>query len=188
MSVKEPTDIRPLERYDRRQHLRLEKRPNAENNCAPATSAKDSTKCSFFKNAARYCFYLTSGYGQQYNRAMEGINMNHTVNQAEEFHAACSKMLYRFTDLFPNEAFRVSVLESLQRLEASFDDFNGQPGGWAGAIIYLTAKHGGRKITPPVFLNSDLEATFVVSMSTIRKRAEQLWEVVFPEAYPMPIG
>ena len=34
----------------------------------------------------------------------------------------------------------------------------------------------------PTFLNNELEAIFGVSMSTIRKRAEQLWPAILPQA------
>ena len=107
--------------------------------------------------------------------------MSTPIHDKVEFASICRSMLAKFSTSFPDEHFYAAALSSLESLLAQRDCCDGKPGGWAGGIVYAIARHG-REASPLTFLNSELEAVFGVSMSTIRKRAEQLWPAVLPPA------
>ena len=108
--------------------------------------------------------------------------MNQTIRNKLAFGFRCREMLHEFLARFPNEQFCSAALESLRNLLAQRDYYPGDPGGWAGGLVYMIASHDPR-VPHPLFHNSDLEAVFRVSMGTIRKRADKLWQVVFPEVF-----
>lgn len=108
--------------------------------------------------------------------------MNQTICSKLAFGFRCREMLHEFSARFPNERFQSAVLESLRNLLAQRDHFSGDPGGWAGGLVYIIASHAP-KVPHPTFLNRDLEAVFHVSMGTIRKRADKLWPVVPSEVF-----
>lgn len=108
--------------------------------------------------------------------------MNQPIADKRAFGKVCRELLDRFSARFPNEVFHVATLEAMENLLTQRDRYDGEPGGWAGGLVYIIAKHDLR-ISPPLFLNRDLEATFGVSMGTIRRRAACLWPVVFPGVF-----
>jgi hypothetical protein len=108
--------------------------------------------------------------------------MNQPIYDERSFSFICCKLLSRFSARFPDAAFHFAASEALVNLLVERDQRGGEPGGWVGGLVYMIAKHDP-EIKPPPFNNSDLEEVFGVSMSTIRKRADKLWPVVFPKVF-----
>jgi len=108
--------------------------------------------------------------------------MTQPIHSKQEFSVVGRAMLDNFSAIVPHERFHYIVLRSLDRLLAERDCYDGQLGGWAGGLVYAAAQHRPDFERPLGYLNSQLETIFGVPMSTIRKRAEQLWSAIFPKA------
>ena len=94
-----------------------------------------------------------------------------------EFISRCREMLTTFFNEFPDDAHQDIAWRVLKKLSEKHRDYDGAPGGWAGGIVYSSTKYS--LLDHPAVLNAEMEAVFGVSMGTIRKRAEELWETVY---------
>jgi hypothetical protein len=77
--------------------------------------------------------------------------MNQVVFDKEEFGSKCRAMLDTFSARFPNDRFHYITLRSLERLLAKRDHYMGEPGGWAGGLVYAIAQHRPDFKTPLPF-------------------------------------
>ena len=104
----------------------------------------------------------------------------------QSFRVACVKVLTVFLDRVRQDNAKVHA-ELAPRVRGSFqlllphsDSLAGKPETWAGGLAYaanrwlLTGDRTG-------VLNAELERIFGTSMSTIRKRAEQVWPLIEPK-------
>lgn len=82
------------------------------------------------------------------------------------------KILFaRFFRQFPNRRLQTTTDQILRQLLELNVPMGGNPGGWAGGIVYAVSSVG---VGVPGILNKELEEAFKVSMSTIYKRAAQV--------------
>ena len=91
-----------------------------------------------------------------------------------EAELACQQHLDRYCAKHGGTVSRERALKALQFVVADRKKLSGAPAGWAAGIIYALANRGCYPCGVPELLNSDFEAFFGVSMSTIRKRAAQV--------------
>jgi len=91
------------------------------------------------------------------------------------YEATCAGLYSAFFERFPNEDLRNLVRRTLTLLLERQAEFPGAAGGWAGGIVYAV---GSRGCGVPDVMNADLEAAFGSTMSTIRKRAGQVKEML----------
>ena len=68
-------------------------------------------------------------------------------------------------------ALQERALKAMRFLTVSDKVLAGKPAGWAAGIIYALANRDRQACGVPGLLNSELEVFFGVSMTTIRKRA-----------------
>ncbi len=95
-----------------------------------------------------------------------------------QFEGACAKLCSDFFDKFPNNDLRDLVSQALALLLKRQTDFPGNPGGWAGGIVYAVGS-GGCGVSG--VLNAELEKAFGTTMGTIRKRAGEVTQVLGPD-------
>ena len=100
-------------------------------------------------------------------------------SQDRQFEGACVKLYIEFFEVFPNDELRDLVSQALALLLKRRADFPGDAGGWAGGIVYAVASSG---CGVPGVMNADLEKAFGSKLATIRKRAEQVKEVLGEDA------
>jgi hypothetical protein len=105
--------------------------------------------------------------------------MHQAIVDARQFGFICHGLLAKFSSRFPDKEFNSAALRALRNLLAERKAFPGAPGGWAGGIVYAISRHRS-DLPHPIVLNAELEEIFGASMGTIRKRAEQLWSVIYP--------
>jgi len=92
-------------------------------------------------------------------------------------HETCRTLLDAFFHKYPDEVFRAAAQNSLETLVAKCQDLRGQAGGWAGGLVYAISRWA--LLRPRhVILNSELEEVFGVTIGTIRKRAQEIAELV----------
>jgi hypothetical protein len=96
------------------------------------------------------------------------------TTNTQEFSLACRELVTAFFDKFPDERFRSVASQLLETFLGQQCD--GKPGGWAGGLVYALTKW--TDLGKHVILNSDMEAVFGTTMGTIRRRAEQVWQVI----------
>ena len=84
---------------------------------------------------------------------------------------ACQRLLTAFFKKFPNPHLQVEANRILKRFLALKIPMSGNPGGWAGGIVYAISSIG---VGVPGVLNSELEKVFNVSIGTIYKRAAMI--------------
>ena len=108
--------------------------------------------------------------------------MSLPIQDKQAFGSICRELLDMFSASFPNKEFHCAALRSLDNLLSRRDHYDGDPGGWAGGLVYMIARHDWN-VSHPTFLNRQLEAIFGVSMGTIRKRAVYLWPAIFPDVF-----
>ena len=95
--------------------------------------------------------------------------------QDRQFEGACARLYIEFFEKFPDDQLRDLVSQTLALLLKKQTDFPGEPGGWAGGTVCAVASKG---CGVPGILNADLEKAFGTTMGTIRKRAEQVRQVL----------
>ena len=93
----------------------------------------------------------------------------------EPMDKACQDLLDAFFEKYPNDELRDQVGKALTLLLGCDTALRGNPGGWAGGIVYAT---GSRGCGVPRVMNADLEKVFGAKMATIRKRAMQVKQVL----------
>ena len=93
------------------------------------------------------------------------IAMNETADQG------CQKLLVAFFKKYPNKRLQIEANRILKRFLALKIPMPGQPGGWAGGIVYAISSIG---VGVPGVLNGELEKAFNISMGTIYKRAAMI--------------
>jgi len=111
--------------------------------------------------------------------------MTQTSDYTASVRADFESLLDAFFDRYPDEAFRGAAREVLDKLLANREDFSGKPGGWAGGLVYVISAWMPLR-RRHVILNAELEDVFGTTMSTIRKRAEQIWRIIEPELFQGP--
>jgi hypothetical protein len=89
----------------------------------------------------------------------------------ESMDKACQDLLDAFFERYPNDELRDQVGQVLARLLGCDTALRGNPGGWAGGIVYAV---GSRGCGVPGVMNADLEKVFGARMATIRRRAMQV--------------
>ena len=99
--------------------------------------------------------------------------------QERQLEGACASLYIGFFEKFPNDNLRDLVSHALALLLKRQADLPGDPGGWAGGIVYAVAS-GGCGV--PGVMNADFEEAFGTKMATIRKRAEQVRQVLTDDA------
>lgn len=83
----------------------------------------------------------------------------------------CLKLINAYFERFPNPQLHIEVTKMFRAL-LDFDyQMPGNPGGWAGGLIYAFANRYRRACGIPKMLNKESEDFFGVSMSVIYKRA-----------------
>ncbi|MFB3893593.1 MAG: hypothetical protein ACE15C_16390 [Phycisphaerae bacterium] len=92
-----------------------------------------------------------------------------------QFEGTCARLYIEFFEKFPNDELRDAVSVALALLLKRQRDFPGEPGGWAGGIVYAVGTIG---CGVPGVLNADLEKAFGTTMGTIRWRAEQVRQIL----------
>jgi hypothetical protein len=90
------------------------------------------------------------------------IAINKTSDQV------CQQLLTAFFEKYPNPHLRTRADRTLKKLLANKFPMPGNPGGWAGGIVYAISSIG---VGVPGVLNSELEEAFSTSMGTVYKRA-----------------
>jgi hypothetical protein len=93
----------------------------------------------------------------------------------ESMDKACQDLLDAFFERYPNDELRDQVGQALAQLLGCETALRGNPGGWAGGIVYAVGS-GGCGV--PGVMNADLEKAFGARMATIRKRAMQVKQVL----------
>lgn len=88
---------------------------------------------------------------------------------------ACARLYIEFFENFPNDDLRDRVSRALAMLLKRQSDLPGDPGGWAGGIVYAVGSSG---CGVPDVMNADLEKAFGAKMAAIRKRAAQVRELL----------
>lgn len=109
--------------------------------------------------------------------------MTHEIWSARQFSYIGRELLVKFSSRFPDkkfDEFYSAAFESLRTLVRQREAFPGALGGWAGGIVYAISQHRWR-LEHPIVRNAELEEVFGVSMSTIYKRAKELWSVIYSE-------
>ena len=96
-----------------------------------------------------------------------------------QFEGACAKLYIEFFEKFPNDDLRDLVSQALTLLLKRKTDFPGEPGSWAGGIVYAVGS-GGCGVSG--VMNTELEKAFGTTMGTIRKRAEEVKQVLGQDA------
>ena len=99
--------------------------------------------------------------------------------EQRQFEAACAKLYIAFFESFPDNNLRDLVSQALALLLKRQTDFPGAPGAWAGGIVFAVGSSG---CGVPGIMNAELEKAFGANMSTIRKRAQQVKEILGPDA------
>jgi hypothetical protein len=92
-----------------------------------------------------------------------------------QFEGACARLYIEFFENFPNDDLRDRVSRALAMLLKRQSEFPGEPGGWAGGIVYAVGSSG---CGVPNVMNADLEKAFGTKMAAIRKRAAQVRELL----------
>ena len=92
----------------------------------------------------------------------------------QEMQRQCRAELDRFFATYPNPALQRSAAKALRFLVASDERLHGKPEAWAAGIIYALANRDRRPCGVPGMLNDEVEQFFVVSISTVRRRAAQV--------------
>jgi hypothetical protein len=100
--------------------------------------------------------------------------MKTNAGNQHNIEVACRDVLDRFFAKYPNLPLQKSTMTALRFLVASGEPLLGKPEGWTAGLVYALANHGRIPVGLPGLLNSEVEAYFGVSMSTIRKRAAQI--------------
>ena len=95
--------------------------------------------------------------------------------QDRQFEEACARLHSDFFQKSPNDELRDLVSEALVSLLKRQAAFPGDPGAWAGGIVYAVGSTG-RGV--PGVMNAELEKAFGASMATVRKRAAQVRDVL----------
>ncbi len=111
------------------------------------------------------------------------------MQQQRQFEEACAKLCLGFFERFPNNDLCGKVSLSLTSLLKLKTDFPGAVGGWAGGIVYAVGCTAGAGV--PNVLNAELEKAFGATMSTIRKRAGRVKQLLgldasLPVEYVVP--
>jgi hypothetical protein len=91
------------------------------------------------------------------------------------FEGACAGFYIEFFEKYPNDDLRDLVSQALSLLLKRQTSFSGEPGSWAGGIVYAV---GSGRCGVPGVMNADLEKAFGTTMATIRRRAEQVRQVL----------
>lgn len=91
------------------------------------------------------------------------------INENKE--QTCQQLLVAFFKKYPNPGLQVEVERTLKLLLESQTPMPGKSCGWVGGIVYATANCSKSACGIPGLLNSECEAFFNVSMSTIYNRA-----------------
>ncbi len=91
--------------------------------------------------------------------------------EGRQFEAACATLFIDFFEKFANNDLRDLVSRALAMLLERQRDFQGDPGGWAGGIVYAVGSSG---CGVPEAMNADMEKAFGTNMAMIRKRAAQV--------------
>ena len=99
--------------------------------------------------------------------------------QDRQFEAACAGFYIEFFEKYPNDDLRDLVSQALALLLKKQTAFPGEPGAWAGGVVYAVGS-GGCGV--PDVMNADLENAFGTTMGTIRKRAAQVKQVLGEDA------
>ena len=95
-----------------------------------------------------------------------------------KFESACRVHLDHFFAAHANAEMQGRALNALRLLRASDKPLEGKAEGWAAGIIYAIATDGHRPCGVPDVLNSEFERLMGVTMSTVRKRAAQVMEII----------
>lgn len=107
------------------------------------------------------------------------------MGNTQEFSSACRGQLTAFFDKFPDARFQ-SVASQLLETFLGEHHCDGKPSGWAGGLVYALTKWSD--LENHVVLNSDMEAVFGTTMGTIRRRAEQVWQVIEADVTRLLVG
>jgi hypothetical protein len=95
--------------------------------------------------------------------------------------AEIENLLDLFFQRYPDDAFRDLAREFLGKLVANSPEVSGQPGGWAGGLVYAISAWSPLQ-RRHVIRNAEYEELFGTSMGTIRTRAERVWQIVEAES------
>ena len=98
------------------------------------------------------------------------------INENKE--RSCQQLLAAFFKKYPNPGLQVEVDKILKSLLDFQTPMPGKPGGWAGGIVYAAANCCKSACGIPGLLNSECEAFFGASMSTIYKRAWMIRKLI----------
>jgi len=99
--------------------------------------------------------------------------------QDRPFAEFCIKLHHEFFERFPDTTYRGLVSRALAMLLERQQNFPGEAGAWAGAVVYAVG-HGRYGV--PGVLNAQLEEIFVAKMPVIRKRAAQIKQLLGDDA------
>lgn len=95
--------------------------------------------------------------------------------QDRQFEGACARLCIEFFENFPNDDLRDRVSRATAMLLKRQSDFPGDPGSWAGGIVYAVGSSG---CGVPDVMNADLENAFGTKMAMVRKRAAQVRQLL----------
>ena len=96
----------------------------------------------------------------------------------QTFDSACRAHLDRYFAAYPDPKLEGRALHALRLLRATDQPLTGISAGWAAGIIYLAATDGRITCGVPSVLNRDFEQITGVTMSTARKRAARVREII----------
>lgn len=113
--------------------------------------------------------------------AVGGSHMTQSSEDATNRWLEMERLLETFFQKYPDDAYRSVARDYLSKLVVNSPEVSGQPGGWAGGLVYaisawtpLQRRH--------VIRNAEFEELFGTTMRTIRKRAELVWQIVEAES------
>ncbi|MEX0654159.1 MAG: DUF6398 domain-containing protein [Phycisphaeraceae bacterium] len=94
------------------------------------------------------------------------------------FESACREHLDHFFTAHPDPVLQQRAMKALRLLRTSDQPLTGKTKGWAAGIVYVAATDGRITCGVPGVLNSEFEQIMGVTMSTVRKRAARVKELV----------
>ncbi|MEX0744879.1 MAG: DUF6398 domain-containing protein [Phycisphaeraceae bacterium] len=94
------------------------------------------------------------------------------------FESACREHLDRFFTAHPDPVLQQRAMKALRLLRASDKPLAGKAEGWAAGIVYVAATDGRITCGVPGVLNSEFVQVMGVTMSTVRKRAARIKELI----------
>lgn len=95
-----------------------------------------------------------------------------------DFGLECMEFMDRYFVDHRDPVLESRAMNAMRFLAISDKRLPGEPAGWAAGIIYASANRHRQACGVPGLLNSEFEKFFGVSMTTIRKRAAKVMQLL----------